>query len=543
MRVRQIGKRFLSSTSFLAAFIAGCIAPPVESPPVTVTQSTPVRVAENLKDKVDILFMIDDSYSMHPKQEELKAEFPQLISRLKGFADAKLPAWYHIGVVTSDLGAGTLDGSGCSPGGLGGKLQALGRGADAKACKIVGNDTSTGVPANYIDYNQLTGDSNLPAGQDLPTTFQCMASVGDGGCGFEHQLESVYRALHDVPKENEGFLRDDALLAVVFLTDEDDCSAPPDSDLFGSDTDTLKKYGRQDSLRCTRFGLAGGSPAMSPLPDTSGVISNIEAAPVPDQSASVGHLYTIDRYINFFKSPKSDGGVKENPDDVILVSISAPVNNQSIDIEPQLCDDQNPGQGNCQTLVHSCVSPDKVFTGDPAVRLSAVVNALNNKCDSVERSICDIDSYNDALIRLASAIKSGISPGCLNAPVKYRSENPAQPDCTVEETTVKGGDSFTTEIGWCGADACAQKMVTASAIAPCWCLVDRTGTQGCTAVQDPVTGASETNGVAICRDTTCDEKVGAALAPMATSARVECATYALKGASSTPGATGSDTCN
>jgi L-ascorbate metabolism protein UlaG (beta-lactamase superfamily) len=62
-----------------------------------------------------------------------------------------------------------------------------------------------------------------------------MAAVGDAGCGFEQHLEASYQALHDVlPNDarNHSFLRSDALLAIVFVADEDDCSAPGDTDLF-----------------------------------------------------------------------------------------------------------------------------------------------------------------------------------------------------------------------------------------------------------------------------------------------------------------------
>ena len=57
-----------------------------------------------------------------------------------------------------------------------------------------------------------------------------MTSFGDVGCGFQQPLEATYLALHgDVP-ENAGFLRDDALLVVVYIVDKDDCSVP-DTDL------------------------------------------------------------------------------------------------------------------------------------------------------------------------------------------------------------------------------------------------------------------------------------------------------------------------
>ena len=65
----------------------------------------------------------------------------------------------------------------------------------------------------------------------MPTAFGCIAAVGSAGCGFEAPLEAVYRVL-TTPAINPGFLRDDALLVVILMTDEDDCSAPPDTTLF-----------------------------------------------------------------------------------------------------------------------------------------------------------------------------------------------------------------------------------------------------------------------------------------------------------------------
>src|SRR5205814_6970206 len=88
-------------------------------------------------------------------------------------------------------------------------------------------------------------------------------------CGFEHQIASPARALGanlggwkgGSPMENNGFLRDEAFLAVILLTDEDDCSAPVDSDLFDTKQNSLSDpYGPLASFRCNEFGhLCGGS--------------------------------------------------------------------------------------------------------------------------------------------------------------------------------------------------------------------------------------------------------------------------------------------
>jgi len=89
--------------------------------------------------------------------------------------------------------------------------------------------------------------------------------VGTGGCGFEHQLASVRAALDGCDTTckqpaNVNFLRKDAYLAVIILTDEDDCSAPTNSTLFDPTQTTLSsELGPLTSYRCFQFGnLCGG---------------------------------------------------------------------------------------------------------------------------------------------------------------------------------------------------------------------------------------------------------------------------------------------
>jgi hypothetical protein len=166
-----------------------CFDPPVESPHTTVTQETSVRVEQNIKNKVDILFLIDNSLSTAPIQQQFRTNFPQLILRLNDFAAKGSPAWYHIGVVNSDLGAGNLNGGGCVPGGDGGKLQI----APNPRCPPMGLPAacSTFVPGgglHYLDYNQLANSDNL-GGVSLPDAFSCISAQGDCGCGFVHVLE------------------------------------------------------------------------------------------------------------------------------------------------------------------------------------------------------------------------------------------------------------------------------------------------------------------------------------------------------------------
>ncbi len=504
--------------------LGGCLGPPVESPVTTVVQETDVRVEQNVKNKVDILFMVDDSPSMMPKQAELQARFPDLIKVLDDFGAKGNPAWYHIGVVTSNLGAAQSNASSnCQPGGLGAKLQALGR-AHGPTCAPPGNGL------NFIDYNQLAMTNNLPAGQDLPTTFTCMASVGDTGCGFESQLESPFEALHNcmpddsgnypnctIP-ENKNFLRPDSILAVVFVTDEDDCSAPTDSDLF--DLNKTGTYGSLLSYRCTNYGVmcdppgsTSGPVQLMPYGDSGGALTGCVSAPNPNGNsqglppAGQGKLMDISRYINFYgkSSLNGAGGVRADPTDVILAAIDAPeMPVQSFLGNPSTYVDCPAGTTvdgvKCAVLLqHSC-NASSTFFGDPAVRINQVINSVNPQSPSIT-SICSMD-YTAALTSLGQKIVSKIGIACLSSPI----QDPNNPDCVVEDRS-NVDDTVIDEIESCASNGNQQ---------PCWQYVEN---DKCAKVQGPPPDCAITQGsIGINRDQNA--------IPPGSHARVACATVA-----------------
>jgi hypothetical protein len=366
-------------------------------------------------DKVDILFMMDNSPGT-ALTNEARASFPSLAAMLD--LGRMFGVSYHIGVVTSDLGAGpfTIGGGQCHPDGDGGKLQLLGAAADTTCKPVTG-----GVP--YIEYER--DHTNLPDGQDLPTTFGCMSAVGDKGCGFEQPLESVYRALHDPPPENAGFLRDDALLVVFFVTDEDDCSMPADSDV-PDPSNTSADYGPLLSYRCTHFGVSCNGMLMPN--DNAGPFTDCRGA----TAAEGGKLFDPQRYIDFFTKPRAEGGIKDDPGMVVLGSISAPASPvQSMLANPsptppgpyQSCPGPADGMKCAVVLQHSCVTPmNTQFFGDPAVRLRQVVDAVAH---TQETTMCQT-SYQTAMDNLGSLITSAQPLDCLpSAPL-----DPAAPDCT-----------------------------------------------------------------------------------------------------------------
>jgi hypothetical protein len=218
--------------------------PPSQTDPLPPRDSDPDRCAvpENT-DKLDLLFMVDNSQSMAQEQAALREQFPHMIAMLtSGDPGSGGPSFppindLHLGVVSSDLGlVGISDIDKCSGLGDDGVMQNTPRLASCEASY-----------PRFLTYN--TG-INTPEG--VANDFACISMLGTDGCGFEQQLETTLKALwpgvmgdHRIEflgdangagthghgdKENQGFLRNDptsglSLIAVVLVTDEDDCSS------------------------------------------------------------------------------------------------------------------------------------------------------------------------------------------------------------------------------------------------------------------------------------------------------------------------------
>jgi hypothetical protein len=234
-----------------------CNARRLEAP-----QPKPARTFNGLFQQVinrdiDIVFMVDNSLSMKPLQNKLTANFPVFMDVLK-MLPGGLPN-VHIGVVSSDMGAGpysAVDIPACRTGGDAGTFQTMQRGTTCPMGSLNAGqnfiiDQDNGMQKNY------TGD--------IAAAFSCIAALGDTGCGFEHQFASVLRALgadgQPPPPTNANFLRPNAYLGIILITNEDDCSAPPNSQLFDpASRFVMDPLGPLASYRCNEFGhLCGGA--------------------------------------------------------------------------------------------------------------------------------------------------------------------------------------------------------------------------------------------------------------------------------------------
>ena len=172
---------------------------------------------------VDFLFVIDNSISMQDQQNALKAAFPEFINTI----ETTLPTTdYHIMVADTDA-----EGR-CSPGTC---SHATCQEAGQYACQAIFDacDTTRGAgvvhPAGQGATNApcalFGGNRYIVEGQpNLEDTFECMASVGLAGHPSERPIDGMVEAvsapLNGAGGCNEGFLRDDAILVVTFISDD-----------------------------------------------------------------------------------------------------------------------------------------------------------------------------------------------------------------------------------------------------------------------------------------------------------------------------------
>jgi hypothetical protein len=136
----------------------------------------------------------------------------------------------------------------------------------------------------------------------LPTVFGCLAALGTNGCGYEHQLQSLRASLaENVATENRGFLRRDAHLGLIILSDEDDCSGEPDSRLY---QEVIP--GQSGSVRCS---LVGHQCNGQPVPAMEFRAPLAACSPVRHAGTSddrVNRLINVDAFVDYMKALKGD---------------------------------------------------------------------------------------------------------------------------------------------------------------------------------------------------------------------------------------------
>lgn len=200
-------------------------------------------------DKVDVLLVVDDSCSMDPYQEKLSKNFDAFLTYfVEGDVD------YHIGVTTTDNSndaAGHLTRWGSS------------------------NDRQWVI---------------TPETANASDVFAELVNVGIEGNGFEQGLETAYKAITPprTTNANKGFLRDEAVLSIIMVSDEQDGSERPVNDYINDyfavkgqrsrDVFNFSALTVTDESECTAAQALASSPGtryVDVATQTHGIVRNI----------------------------------------------------------------------------------------------------------------------------------------------------------------------------------------------------------------------------------------------------------------------------
>jgi hypothetical protein len=440
-------QRLLSAGLFLGL----CACPAQElAPLVPCTVSTvSLDAAETGTDQVDLLFVIDNSASMSEEQQKLNAQLPRLVQVLTsgdfdgvpnadGQLDFRPVGSLRLGVVSTDLGvSGTPGVWSCgsnaflptdqapafdSPGTVDKPFGDDAVLSNSTAVAVTGvtirNPPGVGDPIQAVAPRPECNAASLPRfleypsggnAQDIAGWFSCIAELGVNGCAIEQQLEATFKALAPSTDRsfsrgtggqggpmglNAGFLRPEAILAIILVTDEEDCSSP--------DQSAAQLYSSLDVV--TINGLCGRNTNL---------------------------LHPVERYITGLRNLKSEalqdyvifGGI-------VGVPLASQTQGQSLE---QIL--QRPDMRFSDNILTgarpACTAAGGAGTATPARRI--VETAIGFGENGVITSICE-DTYGAALDAIIGKIAGKLSGQCL--PRRLQRNSLGVVECRVVE--IKG---------------------------------------------------------------------------------------------------------
>jgi hypothetical protein len=457
MRTRNVSPKMLGwlAPVALVSALTGC--PNQELAPLTpcTVSGVSLEVPQSGVDKVDILFMIDNSGSMSEEQKKLAEVLDDMVRILTTGNKSGTPSApgmkpdfppvqsLHIGVVSSDMGVnGAMPQKSC--GNLSFKPdERMTDTTQEFLIKPLGDDgvlqTSTVVAQSGIYARRMPGGAieeivppdpscasvTLPAGQRFidfsagttdPTLtakqFGCIAKLGKNGCGLEQQLESALKALTppDSPVKftmgssghggptlpaspmgiNGKFLREDAILAVVFVTDEEDCSIPDSSNaIFDALSNAIPG---QINVRC---GLAENQRFLHNVADR--YVKGLRAlkAPAYQDRLIVASVVGIPVKENLGGKATHSG----------TAAIQAILERDDMKFKTRLN-----ASGQADEPVPTCESARGDGSAAPARRFLELTKAFDT--NGVVTSICE-DGYGEALQVIIDKIAAQLTGACL----------------------------------------------------------------------------------------------------------------------------------
>ena len=333
---------------------------------------------------LDVLLLLDNSGSMSEEQANLAAALPALVAALvtgdadgDGVQDFPVIDSLQLGSISSDIGTGGFTIPTCNEPNFGDDGIFLQHGVGA------------GCDASYPAIQSFEGGD----ADAFASSVQCVAMTGTEGCGFEQSLDAMLKAITPstqvsptgVPTRfvngsqghgdgtNAGLVREHATLALINLSDEDDCSAS-DADIFNRDS---ARYTDPDlNLRCSRYG------------DTA--------------------LHPISRYSDGFLALKSD------PSQLVYAAIAGIPTDMSgsshaeVLADPRMIEMPDPEQPSQLTPVCTSLAGQAY----PARRIIQVAQQLEAAgAYTVASSICD-SNFQSAAAAILAAVAASASGSC-----------------------------------------------------------------------------------------------------------------------------------
>ncbi len=526
----------LSRVAILAGFavalphLFACLAHPVK--PVQYDQSAAIEegIAIAINKDVDILFVIDNSGSMGEEQQRLSANFGAFIDVLEA-DDVK--ANYRMAVTTTDYGNPrcTPDNFPRSPNqgrfALDSCRNRIGLDGQARNDFVFAPEMidATAACTDFCDQGvhdalqgewrpttieqddseetrfwieNIEGNLNLPAGVEAAASglgisaanaaFRCLGPQGINGCGFESQLESMYWALAraEEPGEvNYGFLRDAAILSIVHVTDEADCSFNPAQQNIFLDLNNTWSWeegaSSPTSAVCWNAGVDCQGAAPGPYTSCDVVSKDISGNVLSDPADADANavLIPIEKYVKQLNDIELEKKMIDQNQEVLVSIIGGvPSGYDTMQAEIQYIDNT----GDQAEQIKFGIGPGCVSAGDggsaiPPVRMRDFAEQFTIEGERNLFSICDSD-YSGALNAIANRIRDQIKPACFKSCVADTNpETPElDPNCTLVEENAATGDQ--TDIPECGFNQDTAEIVPPPGATACFLyLFDKNGTE------------------------------------------------------------------
>jgi hypothetical protein len=389
-----------------------CACPSQELAPLApcVISAANVDVAQNGVDKVDVLFVVDNSGSMAQEQAKLSQQLQRLVSVLatgkrEGQPDFQPVASLHLGVISSDMGVhGQPNITSCAKdfGDNGALLSSVQVAVQGVVTELDGVRTQAIAPrpecANVSVNRFLEFERGKSDPVEVARQFGCIAELGVQGCGFEQQLESTLRALAPSTNTsfsrgsagqgapggfNASFLREDAVLVVIMVSDEEDCSSPDASRdiLYRLDPNAA-------NVLCTR-----NPQALHPVSRYVEGLLSLKRAAYSDRIIFAGIVGV----------PTASSTANKSLDQILAMP------------EMAVREDGLMRLG----LIPSCVASNDAGRADPARRMVEVAKGFGK--NGVITSICE-DDYGPALNAVIAKIADKLSGACLPRQLKVNSQ-------------------------------------------------------------------------------------------------------------------------